>query len=456
MGTATPAPKRHSFITNFARAGFALNPPVDASALVRRDQTTTTLYVAGAEVVLNRAANTTTATRHYQGLGRTVATRSGAANSSVSWVFADVNNTASWQVRSTDSAVTWRRWTPFGGSRAGTGSWVGKQGFVEGLVEAEAGLTRVGARDYEAHTGRFTSPDPILDPDSPLEWNPYAYGGWDPVSNPDPTGLKWCLEVCDAPHPKYSQGGLSKYDWIDGYDATFGPGQPSATNPGVANTHLDNPLRRLTRKHAGYTKSERETGGYSPRNKGRGGSGGMTRAGAEVAAFAITLALTGVGCTIGGALGCYLGGVAGSYLGAKYKCATIQCAPGEVGRDTAMAAIPLPGGAGKGAKLLTTTKKGTARGADNLLPGLLDTAPKPLGRGSTGRTVPRTIKEQMAMTSVRNAPRGKPIPMGALTDQRWLAREGWVKMQQVEGGVTIHYVWNKRTGAVDDFKFKAP
>lgn len=29
-------------------------------------------------------------------------------------------------------------------------------------------------------------------------------------------------------------------------------------------------------------------------------------------------------------------------------------------------------------------------------------------------------------------------------------------MQQVEGGVTIHYVWNKRTGAVDDFKFKAP
>lgn len=45
---------------------------------------------------------------------------------------------------------------------------------------------------------------------------------------------------------------------------------------------------------------------------------------------------------------------------------------------------------------------------------------------------------------------------GALTDQRWLAREGWVKMQQVEGGVTIHYVWNKRTGAVDDFKFKAP
>ena len=144
----------------------------------------------------------------------------------------------------------------------------------------------------------------------------------------------------------------------------MGSGQPSAANPGVANTHLDNPLRRLTRKHAGYTKSERETGGYSPRNKGRGGSGGMTRTGAEVAAFAITLALTGVGCTIGGALGCYLGGVAGSYLGAKYKCATIQCAPGEVGRDTAMAAIPLPGGAGKGAKLITTTtKKGAQKKA---------------------------------------------------------------------------------------------
>lgn len=41
-----------------------------------------------------------------------------------------------------------------------------------------------------------------------------------------------------------------------------------------------------------------------------------------------------------------------------------------------------------------------------------------------------------------------------MSDARWPAADGWVKMQQIENGVNIHYVRNTITGAIDDFKFK--
>ena len=92
--------------------------------------------------------------------------------------------------------------------------------------------------------------------------------------------------------------------------------------------------------------------------------------------------------------------------------------------------------------------------ADSFLPGLPESAPKPLGLGSTGRVEPGNLTEQLAMTGVRSAPAGAPIPRIVMTDPRWLAADGWVKMQQIENGVNIHYVRNTITGAVDDFKFK--
>lgn len=57
------------------------------------------------------------------------------------------------------------------------------------------------------------------------------------------------------------------------------------------------------------------------------------------------------------------------------------------------------------------------------------------------------------MNEVRSAPGGIPVPI-RMTDPRWRAEEGWVKMQQKVNGVNIHYV---RSGSlVDDFKFKYP
>ncbi|MGM7914743.1 hypothetical protein [Yersinia enterocolitica] len=52
-----------------------------------------------------------------------------------------------------------------------------------------------------------------------------------------------------------------------------------------------------------------------------------------------------------------------------------------------------------------------------------------------------------------NATAGRPLPL-PMTDTRWPKEDGWVKMAQNVNGVEIHYVMNKKTGQIDDFKFK--
>src|SRR5262245_19996623 len=71
---------------------------------------------------------------------------------------------------------------------------------------------------------------------------------------------------------------------------------------------------------------------------------------------------------------------------------------------------------------------------------------------STGRVTPGNLTEQLAMTEVRSAPAGVQLPV-RMTDARWPAADGWVKMSQNVNGVEVHYVQNTFTGAVDDFKF---
>ncbi|WP_228471244.1 hypothetical protein [Listeria welshimeri] len=82
------------------------------------------------------------------------------------------------------------------------------------------------------------------------------------------------------------------------------------------------------------------------------------------------------------------------------------------------------------------------------------------GRGSTGRTKPNNLNEQMAMHQLQsNQMKGaKELPI-KMTDKRWPSEDGWAKMQNVvtlEDGtkVNVHFVYNKITGQFDDFKFK--
>lgn len=46
-----------------------------------------------------------------------------------------------------------------------------------------------------------------------------------------------------------------------------------------------------------------------------------------------------------------------------------------------------------------------------------------------------------------------------MTDSRWLAEDGWVKMQNIvetsQGKINIHFNYNSITNEFDDFKFKS-
>lgn len=89
---------------------------------------------------------------------------------------------------------------------------------------------------------------------------------------------------------------------------------------------------------------------------------------------------------------------------------------------------------------------------------------RPLGRGSTaslrnGTTLARNLREQLAIEqAIANPLGGRQIRSIIMNDSRWLASDGWVKMEQViqsggrEGPTIVHYVYNTITGAIDDFK----
>ncbi len=61
-------------------------------------------------------------------------------------------------------------------------------GFAGGHYDADTGLTRFGARDYNAETGRWLERDPILFAGGLT--NLYSYCNSDPVNCIDPSGLK--------------------------------------------------------------------------------------------------------------------------------------------------------------------------------------------------------------------------------------------------------------------------
>ena len=60
-------------------------------------------------------------------------------------------------------------------------------GFAGGLYDPDTGLTRFGARDYDAETGRWTAKDPILFAGG--DTNLYGYVLNDPINWVDPFGL---------------------------------------------------------------------------------------------------------------------------------------------------------------------------------------------------------------------------------------------------------------------------
>jgi hypothetical protein len=93
----------------------------------------------------------------------------------------------------------------------------------------------------------------------------------------------------------------------------------------------------------------------------------------------------------------------------------------------------------------------------------MNTTPPVEGRGKTVnpqklRFEPRTMREKLAVSEAKKNPAGgKALPLKG-NDQRWPTSAGWQKMARNinpggrEGPVEVHYQYNSRTGAIDDFK----
>ena len=161
----------------------------EGTRLIRRDPKGSTLYLASAEVRLDKATDTVSSTRYYDFNGATVAMRSDA--STVDFLMADPQGTASVSVGGLTAEVSRRYMDPFGNPRGTTSpNWNPKtHGFVNGVEDASIGLTHLGAREYDSKLGRFISVDPLIDMNDPITLNGYRYGNNNPATFSDPDGL---------------------------------------------------------------------------------------------------------------------------------------------------------------------------------------------------------------------------------------------------------------------------
>jgi RHS repeat-associated protein len=83
-------------------------------------------------------------------------------------------------------------------------------GFAGGLYDDDTGLVRFGARDYDAHNGRWTAKDPILFGGGLV--NLYSYAGSNPVDLLDPDGLTVYVR---SRHLAMPGGGVGAHTWVE-------------------------------------------------------------------------------------------------------------------------------------------------------------------------------------------------------------------------------------------------
>ncbi|GAA3346865.1 hypothetical protein GCM10020358_59510 [Amorphoplanes nipponensis] len=195
----------------------------DGNRIIRRDATGSTLYLPDGTEVRQTTSGAVTATRYYNHVGTTIGVRTAAG---LKWMVNDHHQTSEATVDAGTLATTRRRTLPFGEERGTTnGVWPPfiDKGFLGGTKDP-AGLTHLGAREYDPTTGRFISVDPVLTLDDAQQWHGYAYSHNNPASFSDPTGLADCDYAWGC-----NVGGGSQYDDFPGKDKgddTSGGGKP--------------------------------------------------------------------------------------------------------------------------------------------------------------------------------------------------------------------------------------
>ncbi|WP_109506460.1 RHS repeat-associated core domain-containing protein [Nocardioides speluncae] len=158
----------------------------------------TTIYLGSTEIELIKTGTATTpkyeisARRYYSHPAGTVAVRTakqGVSGNQLTFMAADPHGTSNATIRASTMEAKKRFTDPFGNSRGGVDTWVDDKGFLGKPYDDVTGLTHIGAREYDAQTGRFLSLDPLMDTADGQSLNGFTYSNSDPVNKTDPTGL---------------------------------------------------------------------------------------------------------------------------------------------------------------------------------------------------------------------------------------------------------------------------
>ncbi|MFG3001974.1 ricin-type beta-trefoil lectin domain protein [Streptomyces sp. NPDC048340] len=164
--------------------------------LIQETGSARTLYLGEAEITVNKAGQAIDAVRYYSSPGAPTTVRrteGKSQNHKLSVLLTDHHNTATASVdQSPGQATTRRKSDPYGNPRGAlTSNWPDDHTFLgTGVDDNTTALTHIGAREYEASTGRFISVDPVIDITDPLQMNGYTYAAGNPISGSDPSGLR--------------------------------------------------------------------------------------------------------------------------------------------------------------------------------------------------------------------------------------------------------------------------
>ncbi|MFI6249984.1 polymorphic toxin-type HINT domain-containing protein [Streptomyces sp. NPDC051016] len=164
----------------------------DGQRLMAVSGTERVLYLGESTIAVTAAGGPAYTERYYSQAGAPTVMRhaTGSGASELSVQVTDQNGTAYANVTlASGNKVKFSKTDPFGVERSESTTWRSHQSYVGGDEDASGGLVHLGAREYDPATGRFISPDPVLDLADPVQMNGYVYCENNPVTFADPSGL---------------------------------------------------------------------------------------------------------------------------------------------------------------------------------------------------------------------------------------------------------------------------
>ncbi|MFM9707854.1 RHS repeat domain-containing protein [Streptomyces galilaeus] len=221
----------------------------DGNVLLQTDPTSTTLYLPGEQLTLTGTTTTGVRSLPLPGGGTVVRTGTGT---NYKFTISDRHGTSGLYLDSTAQTPTWRQFTPYGGPRGTTASWIDNRGFLNAPDNTNTGLTQIGARQYDPTLGRFISLDPLFLATDDQQIAGYAYSAGNPITYSDPTGL-YC-DGCSLGNPDsvwapdkhngpgcttegcYAKNSSGTFDAVSGPSASYHPS--ASTVPGIGTNCL--------------------------------------------------------------------------------------------------------------------------------------------------------------------------------------------------------------------------